>query len=86
MKIHISLPGTSLLLRIILSFLCIDNFIYYFRGLAGAIFVTLVVATLLYVIGFATNAWMVYDATHEGLWQKCVCDDSMKKDGKHIVM
>lgn len=47
-----------------------------FRGIAGGIFVTLTLAILLYVMGFATVAWSVRGAYREGLWEACRC-------GKH---
>lgn len=45
-----------------------------FRGLAGAIFLTLMAAAIIYVIGFATVAWTVRDSHHYGLWQSCQCN------------
>jgi len=51
-----------------------------FRGLAGAIFVCLTAAAILFAVGFATNNWAVVegdskdvDPTHRGLWQACSC-------------
>jgi len=44
-----------------------------FRGLAGAIFILLCAAAVLYVIGFATNAWRIENNYHEGLWESCTC-------------
>jgi len=44
-----------------------------FRGLAGAIFVCLALASILYVIGFATTEWSVNNGKHEGLWASCEC-------------
>lgn len=47
-----------------------------FRGLAGAIFVTLTLATILYVIGFSTTAWAINRSYHTGLWESCTCGSS----------
>ncbi|ELU17416.1 hypothetical protein CAPTEDRAFT_225745 [Capitella teleta] len=43
-----------------------------FRGLAGGIFISISLAVVLYVIGFATVGWAVA-RNHEGLWQSCSC-------------
>jgi len=44
-----------------------------FRGISGGIFICLSLATVLYVIGFATTAWSTYSGGQEGLWQRCSC-------------
>ena len=44
-----------------------------FRGTAGAIFLLLTAASILYVIGFATVGWSVYRSNHMGLWESCTC-------------
>ncbi len=52
-----------------------------FRGLAGGIFITLVVAAIIYVIGFATVAWSIRGKTSYGLWQECTCN-GIKEDAR----
>lgn len=59
-----------------------------FRGLAGAIFVCLAVATVLYVIGFATMDWAFDEANNSriGLWETCRTDvHSQTQDWFHAV-
>jgi hypothetical protein len=49
-----------------------------FRGLAGAIFVCLALASILYVIGFATTEWSVDQNRHDGLWASCTCGQQLR--------
>ena len=65
---------------------------FSFRGLAGAIFICLVFASILYVIGFATTAWAINkDSTglkqHDGLWERCVCryNKDIDREGKSPI-
>jgi len=60
-----------------------------FKGLAGAIFVVLASAAILYVIGFSTVGWEIHTLdTHpkvknqHGLWESCTCrkHDLREKD------
>ena len=57
------------------------------RGTAGAIFVSLVIAIIFFVIGFATPNWSRYkdevtgNATHLGLWEECACADHDRNEG-----
>ncbi|ELU11543.1 hypothetical protein CAPTEDRAFT_215353 [Capitella teleta] len=44
-----------------------------FRGRAGAIFICISLAVVLYVIGFATVAWSIRGSDHTGLWEACRC-------------
>ena len=64
----------------------ITNIIFHsFRGLAGAIFLTLVAAAIVYVIGYATVAWRIKDGLSSGLWQQCRCSGiEMPEDDKGI--
>ena len=45
------------------------------RGLAGGILIVLILALVLYIIGFATTAWSIsgFAERHYGLWQDCEC-------------
>ena len=60
------------------------------RGTAGAIFVTLVLAIIFFVIGFATPNWSRHSAganvstQHLGLWEECSCVDHERNEGKLI--
>lgn len=54
-----------------------------FRGLAGAIFICISLAVVLYVIGFATVAWDVYHNRHLGLWESCSCGKNTNMPGIH---
>ena len=53
-----------------------------FRGMAGGIFILLSLATVLYVIGFATTAWSLDRGNHEGLWESCDCHRQPINDGR----
>lgn len=60
-----------------------------FRGIAGAIFMLIMLALVLYVIGFSTTAWTVYGdltSSHDqhGLWQSCRCG-TRGKEGKYSI-
>jgi hypothetical protein len=41
-------------------------------GLTGIIFAVLTSSLILYLEGFVTTSWSVYNTTHYGLWQVCV--------------
>ena len=65
---------------------------FSFRGLAGAIFICLVFASILYVIGFATTAWAINKTQtgqklHEGLWERCTChyNKDIPREGKSLI-
>jgi amino acid transporter len=51
-----------------------------FRGKAGAIFVLLCCAVVLFLVGFATEAWSTYGSEREGLWEKCSCYRNPRRD------
>lgn len=45
-----------------------------FRGKAGAIFVLLCIAVVLFVVGFVTEGWAFSNSYREGLWESCQCN------------
>jgi len=63
-----------------------------FRGIAGAIFVLLSLATVLFVIGFATPSWAEIQSRSRftryssriGLWEQCSCGD-ISGSSKHVA-
>lgn len=62
----------------------------HFRGLAGSTFVCLAVALVAYVIGFASNSWLVKGGlggvtVHDGLWQSCTCTQQDHKPGMYCT-
>ena len=53
-----------------------------FRGRAGAIFMCMIVATVSYVIGFATPNWAKWGKVNEGLWESCTCGEQSRDAGE----
>jgi len=57
-----------------------------FRGKAGAIFVLLSCSVVLFLVGFATEAWSTQGGYREGLWESCSCGKiSTNDDWFHAV-
>ena len=56
-----------------------------FRGRAGTIFMCMIVATVCYVIGFATPNWSSSGSYNEGLWEHCTCGEHGDKEGAFNV-
>lgn len=57
-----------------------------FRGKAGAIFVLLCCSLVLFLVGFATEAWAYSGGRREGLWEECDCRSKSKaEDWFHAV-
>jgi hypothetical protein len=60
-----------------------------FRGKAGAIFVLLCSAIVLFLIGFVTHDWAILsragqaDWQREGLWENCTCSRLGQQDEWH---
>ena len=61
-----------------------------FRGKAGAIFVLLCCAVVLFVVGFVTEAWSTKITNNkterEGLWETCTCSRTNRTDGTGISL
>lgn len=57
-----------------------------FRGKAGAIFVILCCAIVLYLIGFVTHGWSFKGNDREGLWESCKCTRLNDPDDWHIAV